>query len=35
MVADQGQTLTAGIREDLSGNTKTHSNVILDILSAK
>ena len=33
MVADQGQTLTAGIREVSSSDTETQLNVLLDILS--
>ena len=33
MVTDQGQTLTAGIREVSSGDTETQLNVLLDILS--
>ena len=33
VVTDQGQTLTAGIREFSSGDTETQSNVHLDILS--
>ena len=33
MVTDQGQTLTAGIREVSSSDTETQLNVLLDILS--
>ena len=33
VVTDQGQTLTAGIREVSSGDTETQFNVLLDILS--
>ena len=33
VVTDQGQTLTAGIREVSSGDTETQLNVLLDILS--
>ena len=33
MVTDQGQTLTAGIREVSLGDTETQFNVLLDILS--
>ena len=33
VVTDQGQTLTAGIREVSSGDTKTQLNVLIDIFS--
>ena len=33
MVTDQGQTLTAGIREVSSGDTKTQLTVLIDIFS--